>query len=86
MKRMGRVAWPSSCSRSAHDKNVLVRRAQSRIDQATLENEMGNWEDTRNESQPDSSLMRRGGEPKETRWGHRLCTTLSFWRLKSRQS
>ena len=35
------VAWPSSCSRNAHDQNVLVRRAQSRIDQATLENEMG---------------------------------------------
>jgi len=35
------VAWPSSCSRSAHDKNVLVRRAESRIDQATLGNEMG---------------------------------------------
>jgi len=35
------VAWPSSCSRNAHDKNMLVRGAQSRIDQATLENEMG---------------------------------------------
>jgi len=44
LRRMGRVAWPSSCSRNAHDKNVLVRRAQSRIGQATLENEMGNWE------------------------------------------
>jgi hypothetical protein len=33
-----KVAWPSSCSRNAHDQNVLVRRAQSRIDQATLEN------------------------------------------------
>ena len=33
------------CSRNAHDKNVLVRRAHSRIDQATLENEMGNWEE-----------------------------------------
>jgi len=32
----GRVPWSSSCSRNAHDKNVLVRRAQSRIDQATL--------------------------------------------------
>ena len=32
----GRVAWSSSCSRNAHDKNVLVRRAQLRIDQATL--------------------------------------------------
>ena len=35
-----RVAWSSSCSRNAHDRNVLVRRAQSRIDQATLENEI----------------------------------------------
>ena len=41
LRRMGRIAWPSSCSRNAHDKNVLVRRAQSRIDQATLENVMG---------------------------------------------
>ncbi|MEO7858890.1 MAG: hypothetical protein ABIU05_00360, partial [Nitrospirales bacterium] len=45
------VVWPSSCSRNAHDKNVLIRRAQSRIDQATLENEMGNWEDARSEEQ-----------------------------------
>jgi len=37
LRRMGRAAWSSSCSRNAHDKNVLVRRAQSRIDQATLE-------------------------------------------------
>ncbi len=36
--RVRRAAWPSSCSRNAHDKNVLVRRAQSRIEQATLEN------------------------------------------------
>jgi hypothetical protein len=28
------------CSRNAHDQNVLVRRVQSRIDQATLENEI----------------------------------------------
>jgi hypothetical protein len=42
IRRIGRVAWPSSCSRNAHDQNVLVRRAQSRIDQAALENEMGN--------------------------------------------
>ena len=28
------MAWSSSCSRNAHDKNVLVRRAQLRIDQA----------------------------------------------------
>jgi hypothetical protein len=39
LRRMGRIAWSSSCSRNAHDKNVLVRRAQSRIYQATLENE-----------------------------------------------
>ncbi len=47
LRRMGRVAWPSSCSRNAHDQNVLVRRAQSRIDQGTLENEMRKWEDAR---------------------------------------
>jgi hypothetical protein len=35
------------CSRNARPRNVLVRRAQSRIDQATLENEMKNWEDAR---------------------------------------
>ena len=29
------------CSQNAHDKNVLVRRAQSRIDQATPENANG---------------------------------------------
>ena len=29
----------------------LVRRAQSRIDQATLENELGNWEDARSQGQ-----------------------------------
>jgi hypothetical protein len=31
-----RAAWSSSCSRNAHDKNVLVRRAHLRIDQAAL--------------------------------------------------
>ena len=51
LRRMGRVAWPSSCASNAHDQNVLVRRAQSRIDQATLESEMGNWEDAHNEEQ-----------------------------------
>jgi hypothetical protein len=35
LRREGWVAWPSSCSRNAHDRNVLVRRAHSRIDQAT---------------------------------------------------
>jgi len=36
-----------SCSQNAHDKNVLVRRAHSRINQATLEKEVRDWEDTR---------------------------------------
>jgi len=40
----GRVSAKLSCSRNAHDKNVLVRRAQSRIDQATFETEIKNWE------------------------------------------
>jgi hypothetical protein len=40
LRRMRREAWSSSCSRNAHDKNVLVRRAHSRIDQATLESEV----------------------------------------------
>ena len=56
LRRMGRVAWPSSCSRNAHDKNVLVRRAQSRINQATLENEMGNWDTARSGRPPFISL------------------------------
>jgi hypothetical protein len=30
------AAWSSSCSRNAHDQNVLVRRAQLRINQAAL--------------------------------------------------
>src|SRR5207244_2317290 len=45
--RMGWAAWSSSCSRNAHDKNVLVRRAHSRINQATLEKKVRDWEDTR---------------------------------------
>ena len=42
-RRLGheRAARSSSCSRNAHDKNVLVRRAQSRIDQATLGSNVG---------------------------------------------
>jgi hypothetical protein len=43
----GWVAWSSSCSRNAHDKNVLVQRAHSRINQATLEKEVWDLEDTR---------------------------------------
>ena len=30
------MAWLPSCSRNAHDRNVLVRRAQLRINQAML--------------------------------------------------
>jgi hypothetical protein len=37
LRRVGGAAWSSSCSRNAHDKNVLVRRAQSRINQTALE-------------------------------------------------
>ena len=55
------VAWPSSCSQNAHDQNVLVRRAQSRIDQATLQNEMGKWEDARSEEQCDHPAERVTG-------------------------
>ena len=33
LRRMGRTAWPSFCSRNAHDKNVLVQRAQWKINQ-----------------------------------------------------
>ena len=51
-----RAAWPSSCSRNAHDQNVLVPRAQSRIDQATLENELEDWDNARSQGQPDHSL------------------------------
>ena len=42
---MGRTSTLVLGSRNAHDKNVLVRRAQSRIEQATLENELRNLED-----------------------------------------
>jgi hypothetical protein len=54
LRREGWVAWPSSCSRNAHDRNVLVRRAHSRIDQATPLNrktsELGriSWKDIGN--------------------------------------
>ena len=57
MLKKGGVAWPSSCSRNAHDKNVLVRRAQSRIDQATLESEIGDWEDARSWDHPSHPLL-----------------------------
>ena len=59
LRRIERVAWPSSYSRNAHDKNLLVRRAQSRIDQATFENEMRNWEDARGGRSSGDRLRRR---------------------------
>ena len=40
LRRMGWAAWSSSCSRNAYDRNVLVRRAHSRNNQATLEQSM----------------------------------------------
>ncbi len=36
----GQDSLASSCSRNAHARKVLVRRAQSRIDQAALESEI----------------------------------------------
>ena len=45
-KKRGAARCPS-CSRNAHDQNVLVRRAHSRIDQATLENEVEDWNNVR---------------------------------------
>ena len=60
LRRMGRVAWPSFCSRNAHAQKMLVRRAQSRIDQATLENEMGKWEDARSWDHPSHPLVKGG--------------------------
>ena len=46
LRSVGGAAWSSSCSRNAHDKHVLVRRAQWRINQATLESEVWDWDDT----------------------------------------
>jgi hypothetical protein len=45
--RMGWATWSSSCSRNAHPQKGLVRRTHSRINQATLEKEVWDWEDTR---------------------------------------
>ena len=36
---------------------MLVRRAQSRIDQATLESEIGDWEDARSWDHPSHPLV-----------------------------
>ncbi len=57
LKKGNRVAWPPSCSRNAHDQNVLVRRAQLRVDQATLEIELENWEDARSWDHPCHPLV-----------------------------
>ena len=50
------MARPSSCSRNAHGKTVLVRRAQSRINHATL---------------PEEPAYRPGGE-NERAWREQL--------------
>ena len=52
INREGRAAWSSSCSRNAHDRNVLVRRAQSRIDQAALEEMTRDGADVHSRDQP----------------------------------
>jgi flagellar L-ring protein precursor FlgH len=57
LEKWNRVAWPPSCSRNAHDQNVLVRRAQLRVDQATLEIELENGEDARSWDHPSHSLV-----------------------------
>ncbi len=58
LRRIGmRAAWSSSCSRNAHDKNVLVRRAQLRIDQAALME--GNRRTKRGERRDQSVLLAR---------------------------
>ena len=59
LRRMGWAAWSSSCSRNAHAQEVLVQRAHSRIDQATLEKEIGDWEDACSEGRFACSLWRR---------------------------
>ena len=47
----GRAVWSSSCSRNAQAQKVLVRRAHSRIDQASLENEVEDWDNARSKGQ-----------------------------------
>ena len=46
----------------------LVRRAQSRIKQATLENEMGNWKDAGSGRRPPIASLSRSGH--ESIWIH----------------
>ena len=46
----------------------IVRRAQSRINQATLENDMGNWKDARSGRNPPISLSSQSGH--ESLWIH----------------
>ena len=46
----------------------IVRRAQSRINQATLENEMGNWDIARSGRLPLISLSAHSGH--ESIWIH----------------
>jgi hypothetical protein len=55
------TAWSSSCSRNAHDENVLVRRAQSRIDQAAPRE--GNEHVRKEGMEPDDLLCSRNARP-----------------------
>jgi len=60
------MAWSSSCSRNAHAQKVLVRRAHSRIDQATPERDM-KWGKARSEGEgmgPDDLLCSRNARSK----------------------
>ena len=90
LKKDERVVWPFSCSRNAHDKKVLVRRAQSRIGQATLESKTGNWESARSWDYPSDPLVKavRGRLPrpclgKACPWAKRLSWQTQGGRVRS---
>jgi hypothetical protein len=72
LRRVGGAVWSSPCSRNAHDKNVLVRRAQSRINQATLESEVRDWDDARS----GSSISPHPWEKHEQAWKDHLKSCL----------
>ena len=59
LRRMGRAAWLSSCSRNAHDRNVLVRRAQLETKQTALYREKDRL------GKPVQSSTRRGRTVKQ---------------------
>ena len=60
------MAWSSSCSRNAHGRKVLIRRAQSRINQATLLRNGGEGKDNRGErGQSVGLLCSRNARPQK---------------------